>query len=76
MDILTLDYEDGGLKLPNFQLYYYAAQSRFLAQMFDTGPSPSWLNIERIEMKEETPTNLLYKWNKKTKQSKLHLIIF
>ena len=59
MDKLTLDYEDGGLKLPNFQMYYYADQSRFLAQMFDTGPPPSWLNIERIKLKE-------YKCLKKT----------
>ncbi len=66
MDKLTLDYEDGGLKLLNFQLYYYAVQSRFLAQMFDTSPPPSWLNIERTEMKEETPTDLLFKWDKKT----------
>ena len=49
---LTLDYGHGGLNLPNFRMYYWAAQSRFLAQRFENGPSPSWLNIETFEVDE------------------------
>lgn len=60
---LTLDYSQGGLQLPNFMFYYWASQARFLAQMFDREPCPSWLNIEKTEIKEETPIDLVYKWD-------------
>ncbi len=63
LDKLALDYNQGGLRLPNFKMYYWAAQSRYLAQMFTCTPFPSWLNMEKFEMKEECPTNLLYTWD-------------
>uniref|UniRef100_A0A3Q3BNZ9 Reverse transcriptase domain-containing protein n=1 Tax=Kryptolebias marmoratus TaxID=37003 RepID=A0A3Q3BNZ9_KRYMA len=66
LDKLSLQYEDGGLKLPNFQLYYYAAQFRFLAQMFDLQTPPAWLKIETIEIQEKMPMDFLYKWDNKT----------
>lgn len=63
LDKLALDYNQGGLRLPNFKMYYWAAQSRYLAQMFTSTPFPSWLNMEKFEMKEECPTNILYTWD-------------
>ena len=66
LDKLTLDYSQGGLNLPNFRMYYWAAQSRFLAQRFDNGPSPSWLNIEKLEVNDDTWAELFYKWDRKS----------
>jgi hypothetical protein len=43
-------------------MYYWAVQSRFLAQRFDNGPSPSWLNIEKFEVNDDTGAELFYKW--------------
>ena len=61
LDKLTLDYGQGGLNLPNFRMYYWAAQSRFLAKRFDNGPSPSWLNVENVEVNDDTGAELFYK---------------
>ena len=47
-------------------MYYWAAQSRFLAQRFDNGPSPSWLNIEKLEVNDDTGAELFYKWDRKS----------
>ena len=66
LDKLTIDYSQGGLDLPNFRMYYWAAQSRFLAQRFDNGPSPSWLNIETLEVNDDTGAELFYKWDRKS----------
>ncbi|CAB1349379.1 unnamed protein product, partial [Coregonus sp. 'balchen'] len=41
----------GGLEEVVGLMYYWAAQSRFLAQWFDNGPPPSWLNVETWDMK-------------------------
>lgn len=69
---LTLDYARGGLKLPNFRLYYLAAQARFLAQLFEGDLSTSWLNIERLDINETTPSDVLYKWDGKSIKTITH----
>lgn len=46
-----------------------AAQSRFLAQLFDGDPTNSWVNTERLEVKESTPSHILYKWDGKSIRS-------
>lgn len=52
MEKRTWDYCQGGLKLPNFKLYYLSAQMRFISFLFKGNGSPSWVQIEMHALKE------------------------
>ena len=77
---LSWDYKKGGLRLPNFKFYYWAAQIRFILPLFERDSTPSWTQIEMCDFDEEVKSHLIYKWNPKNIISKaknphtIHLI--
>ena len=68
MSIAKLSWDDkmGGLRLPNFKFYYWAAQMRYLLSLFEWDSSPSWTQIEMYDHDEEVKSDLIYKWNPKS----------
>ncbi len=46
-------------------MYWWAAHSRYLAQISGSEFIPSWLKIELCELKENDPSDILYKWDEK-----------
>lgn len=65
---LTWDYSLGGLRLPNFQMYYWAVQIRFISFLFETEPAPSWTQMEMLALNDEVGSNIIYK----NEQSRYH----
>ena len=60
LSLLYLPYESGGLKLPNFQYYYWAAQLRAAVYWFSKDSVPSWINIELASAGGLSLDNFLY----------------
>lgn len=65
LEILSWEYKSGGLQLPNFKKYYYAAQMRFILSMFDGESTPSWINIAFHSLRDDTFCDFVYKYNPK-----------
>ena len=66
MEKLTWDYCEGGLKLPNFKIYYLSAQMRFISSLFKGNGAPSWVQIEMHALQETMASEFIYKWDPKT----------
>ena len=57
LTLLYLPYDRGGLKLPNFQWYYWAAQLRSIMYYFSPDPVPAWVDIEAFSLTPKLPLN-------------------
>lgn len=65
LSLLYLPYDRGGLKLPNLQWYYWAAQLRATLFYFSPSPCPAWIKIEELSS-TGLPLNLyMYSSDKK-----------
>lgn len=51
----------GGLSVPNFAKYYYAAQLAQLPKYYATKEIPLWVAIESVDCDPLTTTNLLWR---------------
>ena len=65
------DYGLGGLRLPNFKMYYWAGQIRFISISIETEPALSWTQMEMFALNEEVGSNSIYKWIPKTISTKM-----
>ena len=70
LDKLSWDYKMGGLRLPNFKFYYWAAQMRFLLPLFEWDSATSWIQIELHDFDDKVRSDFIYKWNPKSIESK------
>ena len=52
LDKLTWDYGLGGLQLPNFKTYYWAAHIRFISFSTETEPTPLWTQMEMYALND------------------------
>lgn len=70
LSFLYLPYDRGGLKCPNFHLYYYAVQLRSM-MFYYCNQSPHWTDMETQDLKLSLPSylysNSLLKLLKQTK---------
>lgn len=60
LSLLYLPYDRGGLQLPNFQWYYWAAQLRATMFWFSEEIDLPWLHIELLASSELTLNSFLY----------------
>lgn len=66
MEKLTWDYKLGGLRLPNLQKHYLAAQIRLVSFLFERENVPPWVSIGMYALKENVPADFIYKWTPTT----------
>lgn len=57
LTLLYLPYDRGGLKLPNFQWYYWAAQLRTIMYYFSSESAPAWVDIESLSLTPKLTLN-------------------
>lgn len=57
LTLLYLPYDRGGLNLPNFQWYYWAAQLRTIMYYFSHEPVPAWVDIESNSLNPKIALN-------------------
>lgn len=60
LSLLYLPYERGGLQLPNFLWYYWAAQLRAAMFWFSKQSNLSWLQVEKLATKGLSLDSFLY----------------
>lgn len=61
LETIQGSHEDGGLKLPNFQTYYWAAQARAVwVWQADLQQPPSWLQMEQQDLNSMSLASVLY----------------
>ena len=58
LSLLYLPYDRGGLKCPNIQWYYWAAQLRSIMFYFSSGNPPAWIDLESCSVKPSLPLHL------------------